>query len=305
MGFINKPNFSGKYGGFLDEFSSNVNIGPLSERLSVTKNCNYSKHIIFIGDSGTAGFEVNDSETFVSQINLNQCKYRGINFGVRGYNTHNILGNYKRIKQKIDHDIVIYIIFPNDLTENIKISSHLNNVIKKFGNVFNEIYYPPQLSNFESIYYNVRVFIADNFYLTTKLLHLLEKKIVFFPNKNKDEISIEKKVEISEEEKTTMRNLIYKLSKETNSIGKVLYVAGFPCLEFKECKTIELENYLKKISSETNLFRVISLSNDLYEQFNSGVLNPLTMRFSTDLHLSKFGHSIVSKYLIDHFKMNE
>ena len=106
----------------------------MGERLSVINNCNYSKNIIFLGDSGTAGFEVNDNETFVSQINLNQCKYKGINFGVRGHNTHNILGNYKRIKEKINHDIVIYIIFPNNLIDNIQLDLSLN-LYKKFGKI--------------------------------------------------------------------------------------------------------------------------------------------------------------------------
>jgi len=303
-GFINKPNFSGKFGGFLNEFSSNVNIGPLGERLSVIKDCQYSKNIIFLGDSGVAGFEVNDNETFVSKINLKQCKYKGINFGVRGYNTHNVLGNYKRIKERINHDFVVYIVFPNDLAENVNVHPGLNNLIKKFGNVFDEVYYPPQLSKSENIYYNLRILFADNFYLSTKLLYLLEKRQM--PNfvKKKDQKLNKQISKISKEEKNKMNNLIKKLSEETASSGKILYVAGYPCLEYKKCKTIELENYLKKLSDKKSLFKVISLSNDLYEKFNKKLLDPSIMKFSNDPHLSKFGHSIVSDYLIKYFKKN-
>ena len=310
-GFIHKPNFSGNFGGFLDKFSSNVNLGHAGERLSVINNCNYSKNIIFLGDSGTAGFEVNDNETFVSQINLNQCKYKGINFGVRGHNTHNILGNYKRIKKKINHDIVIYIVFPNDLTENIQLDL-VRNLYKKFGNIFDEIYYPPNLSNSEKIYHSFRVFISDNFYVTTKLIYFLETKgKIFSLEKNKNTDSNKEIIKISQKEINKINNLIHDLSKETNSIGKKLYIAGFPCLSDetflsnKKCKTIELENYLKKISNETNLFKVISLSNHIYEEHKNGTLDIIMMRFRTDPHLSKFGHSVVSKFLIKFLERND
>ena len=52
-GFIHKPDFSGKFGGFLDEYSSNINMGHMGERLSVINNCNYSKNIIFCGNLHT------------------------------------------------------------------------------------------------------------------------------------------------------------------------------------------------------------------------------------------------------------
>ena len=307
-GFIHKPDFSGKFGGFLDEYSSNINMGHMGERLSVINNCNYSKNIIFLGDSGTAGFEVNDNETFVSQINLNQCKYKGINFGVRGHNTHNILGNYKRIKEKINHDIVIYIIFPNDLIENIQLDLS-QNLYKKFGNIFDEIYYPPKLSNSEKIYHSFRTFIADNFYVTTKLIFCLETKgRICFLEKNKNTDSNKEIIKISQKEINKMNNLIHDLSKETNSIGKKLYVAGLPCLPSQpneECQIIELENYLKKISNETNLFKVIPLSNHIYEEHKNGTLDIIMMGFRIDSHLSKFGHSAVSKFLIRFLERND
>jgi hypothetical protein len=55
--------------------------------------------VLFMGDSTTAGFEVNDDETFVSEINRD-CKtthITGANFGVRAYNTHRVIANYGRI----------------------------------------------------------------------------------------------------------------------------------------------------------------------------------------------------------------
>ena len=115
-------------------------------------------------------------------------------------------------------------------------------------------------------------------------------------------------IKISQKEINKMNNLIHDLSKETNSIGKKLYVAGLPCLPNKpneECKTIELENYLKKISNETNLFKVIPLSNHIYEEHKNGTLDIIMMGFHIDSHLSKFGHSAVSKFLIRFLERND
>ena len=121
--------------------------------------------------------------------------------------------------------------------------------------------------------------------------------ICFFGgNKNTD--SNKEIIKISQKEINKMNNLIHDLSKETNSIGKKLYVAGFPCLSNRECKTVELEDYLRKISNETNHFEVIPLSNHVYEEHKIGTLDIIKMGFRTDLHLSKFGHSVVSKILI-------
>ena len=121
--------------------------------------------------------------------------------------------------------------------------------------------------------------------------------ICFFGgNKNTD--SNKEIIKFPQEEINKMNNLIHELSKETNNMGKKLYVAGFPCLSNKKCKTIELENYLKKISNETNLFKVIPLSNHVYEEHKIGTLDIIKMGFRTDLHLSRFGHSVVSRFLI-------
>ena len=176
------------------------------------------------------------------------------------------------------------------------------NLYKKFGNLFDEIYYPPKLSNSEKIYYSLRMFVADNFYATTKLIYFLEsKKNIFSFGKNKNADSNKKIIKISQKAvNNKMKNLILDLSKETNSIGKKLYIAGFPCIFNKKCETIELENYLRKISNETNLFKIMPLSNNIYQEHkNSKLYIPSVGIFSPDPHLSKFGHSVVSKFLIN------
>ena len=63
VGFMHKPNFSGKFGGPLYDFYSTVNIGPLGERVSFKNKCLNTKKILFLGDSSVAGFEVDDDIT--------------------------------------------------------------------------------------------------------------------------------------------------------------------------------------------------------------------------------------------------
>ena len=87
-----------------------------------------------------------------------------------------------------------------------------------------------------------------------------------------------------------MKNLILDLSKETNSIGKKLYIAGFPCIFNKKCETIELENYLRKISNETNLFKIMPLSNNIYQEHKNDKLDGEVIFWHTDGTLWKSLH---------------
>ena len=57
----NKPGFSATFGSPLDEFKGLVSIGLNGERTSFANDCeNVKNTTLFIGDSTTAGFEVND-----------------------------------------------------------------------------------------------------------------------------------------------------------------------------------------------------------------------------------------------------
>ena len=109
-GHINKPNFKGYFGGPLDDFYSEVNIGNFGERKSFDDCENPNRTVLFLGDSSVAGFEVKDNETFISIVNKN-CNNSGLigyNFGVRAHDTHSVIGNYSRIQKKIDHNIVLF-----------------------------------------------------------------------------------------------------------------------------------------------------------------------------------------------------
>ena len=100
IGYINKKKFSGQYGGFLDQFYTLIEIDDYGNRVSTPcseKNIN----TLIIGDSITAGFEVDKDKTFISLINQN-CKennLHAINGGVRGHDTNQVIANYLRIRK--------------------------------------------------------------------------------------------------------------------------------------------------------------------------------------------------------------
>ena len=59
----------------------------------------------------------------------------------------------------------------NDLKENNTIY-HYKSFVEKFGRVYNEKFYKPEISNIKQFYYGLRIFISDNFF-TSKLIILL------------------------------------------------------------------------------------------------------------------------------------
>ncbi|MEK6710850.1 MAG: hypothetical protein AABZ64_09755 [Nitrospinota bacterium] len=81
--------------------------------------------ILFLGDSATAGFEVEERDTFAARVQaaLNACgggapAYEAINAGVRGYGTDQALLYYERHGKKLGAALVVHAMVHNDLFEN-------------------------------------------------------------------------------------------------------------------------------------------------------------------------------------------
>ena len=291
-GYINRPNFSGIYGGYLDEFSSLVEIGNLGERVSsYDKSCKYQESIIFLGDSSTVGFELENVDTFVSNFNNIQCKYKNYNFGVRGYNTHNVIGKYKLIKNKISHSKVVYIFNSNDLTDNLNISRY-SNMYNYFGNVYDQKFIKPKIDNFQKIYYEFGIFFSDNFYFFSKIFkkiryHLILKK-KFYQDTQTNTNSLKK------EEIIKFVELIYKLDELTKEMNVKLYLMGHPCEKNVNCKSIQMENVL--INNNYN-FNILPLANIIKKKINQNIINKEKIIFKIDGHGTEYLHEIISNEL--------
>ena len=291
VGHINKPNFSGRFGGFLDSFSALVSIGPMGERKSAVGTCKDLPFFLFMGDSTTAGFEVSDDETFVSNINRN-CETThmiGANFGVRAYDTHEVIANYRRISRLVHHDTVLYLITENDLFENMELFPYPN-VAKHFGRVFNNTYYLPTISQLENAYLNFRIFLSDHFYMTTKAAQVFEAW-------HSDQSESRYANGIPADQAETLIKLVETLSLAVKDNGARLYVAAYPCLSTYRCGGPDIERLLQKASDPAKDFVVLPLAIDLDSKFENGKIKREDMRFYNDMHLSKFGHEVLAKEL--------
>lgn len=289
VGYVNKPNFAGKFGGFLDSFSALVSIGPLGERKSSEGHCRNLPFFLFMGDSTTAGFEVDDDETFVSRINSNCKTMLGANFGVRAYDTHEVIANYKRISKSIKHDAVLYLITDNDLFENMELFPYVN-LAKHFGRVFNDKYYPPASSNLERAYLAFRIFVSDHFYITTKAIELLERSI---SSSKRDHTYTGIPVDQAE----TLVNLVKALSAAVITNRAKLYVSAYPCVANYPCPGPDVERLLQNASNQSKDFVVLPLAIELELKFAKNEIKRDDMRFYNDPHLSKFGHGVLAKEL--------
>jgi len=80
------------------------------------------KSILLIGDSTTAGLEVDNQETYASVLerllNENGCSYTVYNAGVRGYGTDQAYWRMTKYMKILKPDYVIYMFTGNDLVEN-------------------------------------------------------------------------------------------------------------------------------------------------------------------------------------------
>ena len=301
-GYINKKDFEGYYGGFLHEFYSYVTIGQNNNRnSSICEKIDINT--LIIGDSITAGFEVDDDQTFVSLINKN-CNNNNLNVingGVRGHDTNQVISNYLRIIKNYNFKKVLYLISFNDFHENL-IDYHYFNMVKKFGrakvNDYENIsFFKPKISNYENKYQKVRIFISDNFYILSRLIAIIEN----YSNINNKTSHInytynvdETKIRLKHFEK--LLKIFKKYTLENNSI---LYLGIVPC-------TLEIKNLCKNIDEYEKKINLISKKNGLviipfvkiFKKYNN--LNEDKFFFKNDGHLNNYGHEIFSKIIEDY-----
>ena len=299
VGRINKPGFKGSFGGPLEDYFSSVSIGIHGERNSTTPKCNLiKKKVIFLGDSTTAGFEVDDDETFVSLINQTCPAHlsSGLNFGVRAYDTHTVSALYELIKTFVPHDKLFYLISINDFEENIDRNAYPT-MTSKFGRFFQgRLIYPVSEGSLENLYLSTRIFIGKNFYLSTTLISHLERLPRYFFHK-KNIITENSKLQVRFD---TMKVLLNNLALQAMSKKVDLYIAIYPNLSENSKQSNEqlYEEMLTEqyINQPINI-KVLELAKFIELKSNLGCLKKSAMRFRNDSHLSKFGHKVVSDFL--------
>ena len=298
----NKPGFSGSFGSLFQEFHGAVNIGSEGERLSVPASCgNIDKKVLFIGDSTTAGFEVDDDKTFVSLINktCNKKRINGINLGVRAHDTHAVIGTYNRISSRVSHDYVVYLMTGNDFYENLNPNAY-NMFTRNFGRRYEGNFVEPDDGFLWSIYASARMFTGDRLSLTTEAITLLEYHL----RHGSSEHALGPANDIKKQA-TKAFELIKILASKAKANRAQLIVVPYPSLSSTDVD----ERRNRSAALLSNLIRdnleSVIYSNDL----DSRVIAKITadgkqlseMRFQKDGHLSEYGHKIMSQILLNIF----
>ncbi len=140
LGWKNAPGWEGYFTNQTNRFHSFCQInskGLRDEEYPYEKNKN-TKRILLLGDSFTAGFEVEKKQTLDARLE-NLLKSRGhyevLNAGVRGFGTDQSYLYLKNEGYRYSPDIIVYIFTDNDLTENVTIHQPM----QKYGKPYFEL----------------------------------------------------------------------------------------------------------------------------------------------------------------------
>ena len=298
-GFINKREFVGRFGGPLDEFSNNISIDIYGTRKVTPNKCDFSKtksedqNIVFIGDSMVAGFEVQDSEHYVSRINK-MCITNGliINGGVRAHDTHMASANAARIIKEFNleelNTIIVYGVTSNDFRENDNKNEYFN-MKARFGSIFDQKKYKPE-ANLN--YLKIRMFIGDNFYFTTKFIRNYQILKGALPE------SFHQKEKIKSEKCRRMISILDSTFSSKSIASKVLLLVHPNFNNLEETKYIE--NCLITTARSYDQISILPMHNFFNKK---GVeFNYKDFVFRRDPHYSVKGHLFLSDIILPKLK---
>lgn len=169
----------------------------------------------------------------------------------------------------------------------------------KFGRFFEgRLIHPISEGWLDILYLSARVFIGNNFYLTTRLLVNLERFSQHLNTQHKaSNDSATKNLKLSRLHK--MKELLNNLALEAVNENAELYVAIYPSLhedwETSDERIYE-ENLTKWYGNFSNI-KMLELGRFIEEKDRLGCLKKSNMKFTNDGHLSKFGHKVISDFL--------
>lgn len=122
LGWSNIPNSEGYFANPKEGFNGYVKFDENGVRVNDNNLDNAGKAILIVGDSVTAGLEVDNNETYAAILERllfeNSCAHRVYNAGVRGYGTDQSFWNMERLLDIVNPKYVIYMFTSNDFQDN-------------------------------------------------------------------------------------------------------------------------------------------------------------------------------------------
>lgn len=122
LGWSAIPNSEGHFANPNAGFNGHVKYDDKGIRVNDNGYDNAGDSILIIGDSVTAGMEVDNNETYAAGLERlfqkNGCKYNIYNAGVRGYGTDQSFWNMERLLDIVKPKYVIYMFNSTDFLDN-------------------------------------------------------------------------------------------------------------------------------------------------------------------------------------------
>lgn len=113
--------FSNPYAGYSGEVRFDALGIRVNDNPETVSNADY-KTLLLLGDSTTAGLEVDNNQTYAAVLERllwqQGCHYRVLNAGVRGYGTDQALWRYRQLVSRVDADFILYMYTGNDPVNN-------------------------------------------------------------------------------------------------------------------------------------------------------------------------------------------
>lgn len=127
LGWSPVPNSEGYYSNPRQGINAYIKYDGNGIRLNDNSFDSTGKSILVVGDSITAGFEVDNNETYSAILERlffeNGCNYRVYNAGVMGYGTDQSLWIMEKLLDNVKPSAIIYMFTSNDFRENRTIKS--------------------------------------------------------------------------------------------------------------------------------------------------------------------------------------
>tara|TARA_B100000686_G_scaffold330520_1_gene392876 strand:+ start:551 stop:1558 length:1008 start_codon:yes stop_codon:yes gene_type:complete len=141
------------------------------------------KKIIFLGGSFTQGFAVDDKETFAYLVEKELAEFNVENYGVGGYGTYQSLLKLENLEKKKIEFVFYGYVDHHDL-RNIAQDSWLKMLMEYSNRGGVKLPYV-SLENDDIIRYEPTKFIELPFRKNSALIHLIEKKIMYFNSRSR------------------------------------------------------------------------------------------------------------------------
>ena len=253
------------------------------------------KKVVFaLGDSTTASLENSYENSYPKVLNnLLGDKYIVFNTGVRGFDTNQVIINYKTRLEKLKPDLLIYMICENDLNGNIDPELYPS-IIRYYGKgIINDdgsYKFIEPVSGFEKLKIEMKIGMAKNLQLTFKYIFMPLASFIKRVNKH----SSREKNYFDTRELNKLEELLLRLNKIALEDNIPLYITWFPYLKYADESNTQIPMHYKKIQKfvDQNLSNAyfISTYEPLIEYYKNNPSNETTsFLFPYNLHATDFG----------------